>query len=54
MNYERCPVCNIPMFDTDKPLWCKIRDCSKTQQRYPTEKHTKDLQLGEKDARKMG
>lgn len=53
MNYERCNLCNIPLFAADKTLWCKIRNCPKTHQRHPDETQIKDLKIGEKDVRKV-
>lgn len=54
MSYERCVVCNIPLVDGDKALWCKMRNCPETDQRNPTDKQVEDFKIGEKDARKLG
>lgn len=53
MNYERCNICNIPLFDGDKALWCRTRNCPETNQRNPDEKQVKDLKIGEKNDRKL-
>lgn len=53
-NFERCKVCNIPLKQADRTLWCKVRDCPETKQRHPTEQQVKEFNIGERNARAMG
>jgi len=53
-SYERCKVCNVPFFSGDKALWCKMRDCPETSQRWPNDHQVKEFRIGEKNDAKVG
>lgn len=45
MKHRTCKLCGLSFTDTEKAVWCKLRNCPETKQREPTETQRKEYQM---------